>query len=922
MGAVLATAVPFTASAYSPHLQCGVTQTGRWERIPVRGFQAVPGLQAAQQVDTVKSYTVDENRPQDLAVTNGATVQLSHSNGCSWSTSFDLSPTPTTTQPFAGVSASIVSVALLSGRALAAVQEGTGSASRPHVLVSHSGASGSWATSDSGLPAQGSPRLLRVAADSRTAYLTVSPTATGGSDGGSTGIVPGLPGGPPVGGTPTGFLYRTVDGGGSWTLQTGAGDLPSGGTGFSQLDVDASDSNRLYGIVSGRLLISRDGGGTFSTAPGSGYTAVTALGPLSVAAFTSGGQGVYSNNGGASFTGLRAPGGVTSAAYRTGDSGLIVESSGTLRRVELNGLITPVPAFAPARTGSLLGDRGNQSSFHALSGHSLLRYVDLLPPGVTIPPLAVGDLTVPPPNAGVVLPAVRNVRLPVGTSSLEDFTLDLPKNPTPLDLYFLVDVSSSMGDYIKDLKANINRIVDTLTAAKVDLKVGVGILGTGPAKGERPYPDAYVYPPQPDPAHPSQSAPGRTYVKPVLYKRLRPVGDTGPSLRSAINRLALETVPDTFTTGSANNHEGQLIALKNAVNGKGQHTEQEDAAGLTSYSNVPPGQEAGFRPNPGVRRVIVLATNEAMDAPYGTDQLPGSNAMAGNPILNFQPTIAALNSARVQLFGLTVGVPEAEPDLQTLARGTHTFAPPGGVACGGDPPQFLSAGAPLVCGNADGFSTVITRVLASLVDRQSVQLVPHTRTPVLGAVDGHALLGLDVKKPNAAAFQVRVSCVDVKPGDYRQDIDAILRQTVVGKARLNVTCVKANALARPRPIALGNPPPPPAQPLANVAPPIAPPPPAAQPQVQPQVQTQVQVQPLTAAAIQEQQELQLALALNGTLKEDDPAFASGQQLAMVDRRKREHVQALGVLAFAITMSSGLGLARLRSRPEVRLRRAS
>jgi hypothetical protein len=88
------------------------------------------------------------------------------------------------------------------------------------------------------------------------------------------------------------------------------------------------------------------------------------------------------------------------------------------------------------------------------------------------------------------------------------------------------------------------------------------------------------------------------------------------------------------------------------------------------------------------------------------------------------------------------------------------------------------------------------------------------------------------------------------------------------------------------------------------------------------VQTQVQVNPMSAGAIQEQQELQLALALNGTLKDDDPAFNPGTQLAMVDRRKREQVQAMYLLAVAMTACAGLGLARLRSRPEVTPRRAS
>ncbi|MCU1595087.1 MAG: hypothetical protein JWO12_2479, partial [Frankiales bacterium] len=205
--------------------------------------------------------------------------------------------------------------------------------------------------------------------------------------------------------------------------------------------------------------------------------------------------------------------------------------------------------------------------------------------------------------------------------------------------------------------------------------------------------------------------------------------------------------------------------------------------------------------------------------------------------------------------------------------------------------------------------------LGSLVDRQNVRLVPGNRTPVLGALNGQSLLGLDVKRPNTAGFSVQVSCVDVKPGTYAQDVNAVLRSTVVGKARMNVTCVKAAAVTPPKPVTLTAPPPAPAQPAPGPAvPPVAPPVPAAQPQVQPQVNVQTQIQPMTSGAIQEQQELQLALALNGTLKDDDPVFNPGAQLAMVDRRKREEVQALGVLAFAMTACAGIGLARLRARP--------
>ena len=908
LGAVLVTGTPVVATALAPHLQCGVTQTGRWERLPVPAFKAISGIGASTR-DTLTAYSVDRTRPQNVVATNGYRVQLSRSHGCAWHDAYALSPAPTTNQPFAGAAASIVSVAALDGRTLVAVQEGSGAASRPHVMVSLDGTT--FRASDNGLPAQGAPRLLRAAGDGRTSYLTISPTAT---DGG------GLPGVPLPGGTttPTGLLYRTVDGGASWTLQTGAGDLANGGAGFSQLDIDPQNTNRLYGIVGGQLVTSADGGATFRQGPAGQYTAVTAMGPSQVAAFTAGGLAYVSTDGGRRYSQFSAPRGVTSAAFRSESTYLVVESSGTLRMLEPGGAAVPIPAAAPAKPGSLLGDRGTQSSIHALSGHSLLRYVDPIPKGTVIPPVAVGDLSVPPPSPGTVLPGVRNLSLPIGTGAVADFTLNLPKNPTPLDLFFLVDVSTGMDSVIDDVKKNLSRIVSSLKAANVNFKVGVGTVGTGPARGEDPYPDAYVYPPVVDRGDPSKSHPDpRRYEKPSLYKRIRSVGATDASLTQAINQLRLETTP----SGATQNHEGQLIALQNLAEGRGVQTEQEDTYNLPSISAVPPGQQANFRPNPGVRRIVILASNEAFDEPYGTDHYPDSDPVNGNPHLDFRKTIAILQRNRIQVMGLTAGQDVAAPDLRKIAGGSHMYAPAGGLDCDGD--QHLAAGEPLVCNNGTLFSDVIIRVLASLVDRQNVQVVPANRTPVLGALDAHALLGLDVKKPNSAVFSVRVSCVGVAPGSYGQDVQALLRQTVVGHARVNVTCVKAAAITPPKPVTLaGNPPPPPPQPGANLVAPVAAPAPAAQPQANPQIQTQIQVQPLTAAAIQEQQELQLALALSGLLKDDDPVFNPNQQLAMVDRRKREEVQALGVLAFALTACAGLGLARLRARPEVQARRVT
>ncbi|HUR52343.1 MAG TPA: vWA domain-containing protein [Mycobacteriales bacterium] len=912
---LLATALPFTASAIAPHLTCGPKQTGRWESIPVRPFQPVSGLTSP---DVVTAYTVDRLRPQDVAVTNGVRVQVSHSNGCDWENGLALAPLTSPSQPFVGNSSTIVSLGLLQGKALAAVREGNGSASRPHV-VRYDGTS--WSASDNGLPPAGAPRLLRVGGDGRTAYLTISPTATGGSDDGTPDTPVPLPTLPPLpvplptdgptGGNATGFLYATTDAGLTWELRTGASALPGGGTGFTTLEIDPRNPNILYGIVKGTLQVSKDGGASFTAYPGSGWTALAPLFYGALAAFDATGHGLVLQNG-KPIALFPVPRGITSAAVREGDSRVMVESNGDLSLVGPYDLTREhVPAPKRARRGSLLGDSGVQSSFHAVSGHDLLRFVDPIPRAVgQNPPLAAGDRSVTPPNPGTINPGTREVQLLLGQTSTEEFTLDLPKNPTPLDLFFLVDVSTSMATYIDNLKQNIHKVIDRLTAADIDVKVGVGTLGTAPAKGEAPYPDTYVYPPTPQAG--GGIRPGPTYRKPRIYQLIRAVGDTGPELNDAINSIQLETDPPVGTNHQGTFHEGQLLALEQMVTGSGIKSQQDVEGHLPTYSAVRPGQDARFRGNPDVRRIAVVASDEAFDAPYGTPTKPGSTTEA--PILDYSRTLKVLNSARVGVFGITAGSPDSVGDMTTIARGTRTFTPRGGVSCGGDPEQVLPEGAPLVCSQEGDFSAIIGRVLSQLTDKQDVHLVTPTLSPVLTGLDEHGLAGLDVKRANEARFTATVSCANVAPGTYAQDIVATLRDYRVGATRMYVTCLSPQAAVPPVPLLppFGRPPVVPA-----VQPPV--PPPAPPPAAQPQPQPNPNINPLTAGVTQEQQEMQLALALQELADEED--HETVEQLAMVDRRKREQVQALGVLAFAMTACAGLGLASLRARVQVEVRRA-
>ena len=60
-------------------------------------------------------------------------------------------------------------------------------------------------------------------------------------------------------------------------------------------------------------------------------------------------------------------------------------------------------------SSSLSGDLASQSTYHGLSGHALLRYVDPIPPTQINPPVSVDDIGVPPPPPGRITPGARTV---------------------------------------------------------------------------------------------------------------------------------------------------------------------------------------------------------------------------------------------------------------------------------------------------------------------------------------------------------------------------------------------------------------------------------------------------------------------------------------------------------------------------------
>lgn len=884
---------PVGADAASGPLSCpAATKAGLFQRLPIEAFRGVPSVQTR---DVVSGYALDEQRPERVLATNGNTIKLSTSHGCAWEDALVLEASASGGIP-SGLTSTVVALAHLpNGAALAAVREGTGAASRPLVVRSGSGAPGTWSASTTGLPLQGSPRLLEPASDGRTAYLAVSPTTdAGGGNGGTLPTVPGA--GSPAAG-PAGLLYATTDGGASWELRTAAGALGTGASGFDALAVDAGDPDLLYGVAGGRFVVSRDGGRTLEVDPQlSGVTAVEPMDPGEVSVLVGSGQLLWSRDAGREYVGRPAPAGGTSMAHRPGSSFVVVEAGGRLHAVEARGRggNRPLDTGVASTAGSARGDRASTGSFHALAGHSLLRYVDPSPPR-TPPPPVVGDPKPSPPKPGAFSPGRTSVRLPVGSSRVVPLELRLPRNPTPTEVYLLLDVSPSMEEELTQLKKDFGRFVSGVQDAGIALRVGLSTIGIGPRAGEAPYPEF-------EPRGPGEPP----YRKPRIYEQLRPLGPLDSQLAAALDRLTLLTCPSNRCDEP---EEGHLLALEQMLDGKGILTEQSTSV-VPVYA-VPPGQAAGFRNVQGVRKVAVMASDDEFNAPYPTPTGP-----AGRPASEYVEKVAAALRARdVSFVGLAAttvgGGSKAAADMKRFAELVGTSAPAGGVDCGQD--IFIPAGAPLVCDGGSDVTTVLTRLVKSLADRQSVSLTGRGATEVLGFLDGRGLKNLDVTAPNAVSVPVRVSCVDLAAGTRTAQVDASLRGFRVATATLDVTCtpVAAAPPVPPRPDPVPAQEAPPAQP-AQPPPAPAPAPPVvqaqAQAQVQSQVQAQAQVQPLTAAALQQQEELQLALAL---LADERPS--PGNELAMVDRRRSEELRALALLALSMSGASALGVARLRSR---------
>jgi hypothetical protein len=249
---------------------------------------------------------------------------------------------------------------------------------------------------------------------------------------------------------------------------------------------------------------------------------------------------------------------------------------------------------------------------------------------------------------------------------------------TPVDVYFVVDLSASFADDLPVFQSEAPTIINDLVTAGNDLKVGLGSFEDYPIS---PF--------------------GTASAGDVAYRQnVDLTSDTGAVL-TVINGLE--------TRDGNDNPESQLAALFQAATGDGQDLSGVGFPGAT----IPANQQANFRD--GAVKLFLLWT----DAPFHRPGDPGDFIDYPGP--SFDDTVAAvlaLDPAKV--IGVSSGAdPETLADLEAIAAATGALAPIGGTDCDGDGVTDIPEGEPLVCTTAitgEGVGAAMEAVIMAAVE--------------------------------------------------------------------------------------------------------------------------------------------------------------------------------------------------------------
>lgn len=409
------------------------------------------------------------------------------------------------------------------------------------------------------------------------------------------------------------------------------------------------------------------------------------------------------------------------------------------------------------------------------------------------------------PKPARLTPGGAELRLDPGDVRVIDYTLRLPPRPTPLDLGILIDTTGSMGPSIRALREQLQRIVSTLGARGVRLRVGLAEY--------KEYADV--------PPYSGTEGGGGAYL------RRRDLAEVDEELARALQALRA-------LGGGTGEATPALAALYQLATGEGQRTDTRRTS-----NDIEPGQQLNYARR--ALRVVLHVT----DAPYRE----GDPVNPAYPTPSVARTIAALTDRDILHVGIDVDHgptskgTNGRASLEHLSRRTGALAT-GPVDCDADGTVDLRLGDPLVCTVSDDSATVgnsieaegaasmadaMIGVLRSVRDEGTVRLHATSRSGVVTAgTPGPKVV--DVTEPHRVHHPVRVSC----PADAGGERDVVtltarLNGAAIATAPLRVACGPDPEPApvlppRAAPPALGGSPVPQGHGPAAVVGPVLPPP--------------------------------------------------------------------------------------------------
>jgi len=798
----------------------------------------------------ISAYAVDPVDTDRIFATDGDSVMRSTDGGCAWQRVYVASEEAT----FAGPAITQIAIPASPGahvRTYLLVVERAGGVSRPHVVRSSDGGR-SWRVSDAGLPPAGEPRPLVISpSNPQEIYL--------GIDAG--GVL--------------NALYASSDAGTSWQLRGAPAELA--GKRMGGITVDPLEAATLWAPSDNGLYRSTDGGRSF--APIDDFADGVATGPVNVfhapaqdarvLVYLPGRDGFAASiDGGKTWLGLLAPGDVQSIASGYVDETLMVAANGTVYGFHAPSLywVNLKPPISGAI--DLTADRGASAHFY---GHNDDAIVVWTGGEVQIPPdivkTVLRDLPlirtpqIPEPEPPRFSRDRRRVELGPGQSKKVRYTLSLPTRPIPADVFFLLDTSGSMEGLVTSMAEGVAGIANGITSEDIDVRFGLGEF--------RNYPDSF---------------PPRENDEPnFVYRRRLDLGASGSELGAVLESLNF---------GGGGHYNAHLGALYQLSTGAGEDLYPPGPLG----SDIPPGQQANF--TKGRLHVVIVATDEEFttnDEAYNTDPTDPPP-----PDIPSFVEVANLLAARdTMVVGVSISS-EATPDLARMAHATGAVAPGGGVDCDGDGAADLPEGAPLVCtlpGRAVESGGSVAGAIVDLVKAvrtsRDVEIDVARGAAVVQNITPRAHRNVVVQTTPRLTFDVTYRCTGK---DIGERFDVLLRARV---ERWNPT-TDTRVICRENPVfdlpfAL-------APIVAAVV--VPPPPPPPVPEIVSQAQSQAQANVQAAAALQKEEQPQVAAV---------HAFrAEQEELALSAYRSRDEtvppafVGAVGALmaaAFAWAMAA-------------------